>query len=534
MENTPVETANPFLKSATRLPWKKLSLFLLASLLLGSVLAWLFPGGNPAAAAAGTTILTFLCLGGLAWVPEENLPRNIFWLVILAFILRVGVGSALLWSLPRYGYDTVQNRGGYVFNDAYARDNDAWDLAAAGQPLQLALAQQFVSDQYGGLLLLSAAVYRVFSPDFHRPYLIYILSAAAAAWGVLLLWYALRRRFSRRAAFLGAAILAMYPECVLLGSSQMREPFLIALSAALLWAVLAWPRRRGAALAAFFGGAAGLLVFSYRMALPAVGVTLVLFLLDRQASSESNSPGKRWGRAGWGWLLIAGGTLAMVLASWNWLASSAAWDFTKVSSESGMIDSLLESAPPRLQVLFRAAYGVAQPVFPAALVDSAPLAWWLTGILRGLGWYLLLPVLVYGGVRAWTAPRSADSGLEKRLLVWLALVVLLWTLVASIRAGGSQWDNPRYRTTFLVWFAILAAWAWEWGRSHRDPWLGRTYAVFGAWVAIFLHWYLSRAFPVLRHQSFQVVVAACLVAAGLIVGGGWAWERWKTHPTASR
>ncbi|MGE5124501.1 MAG: hypothetical protein ACM3H7_08280, partial [Acidobacteriaceae bacterium] len=76
---------------------------------------------------------------------------------LVAFLLRLGIGVALLLLLPIFGYqDNTEHQAGYVYTDAYIRDNQAWDLAISGDALGTAFSGQYSGDQYGGLLALSA------------------------------------------------------------------------------------------------------------------------------------------------------------------------------------------------------------------------------------------------------------------------------------------------------------------------------------------------------------------------------------------
>ena len=97
-------------------------------------------------------------------------------MLLTAFVVRLAAGVTLQLVLPVAGYDEEVQKAGYVFFDAYQRDGQAWELASSGQSLTTAFrGEGFISDQYGGLLALSAATYRLLSPDLHRPALILIL-----------------------------------------------------------------------------------------------------------------------------------------------------------------------------------------------------------------------------------------------------------------------------------------------------------------------------------------------------------------------
>ena len=114
-------------------------------------------------------------------------------MVAVSFILRLGLGVALMKTLPVAGYDTPQQKAGYVFFDAYRRDGQAINIARSDKPILTVFSKKYATDQYGGYLGLSVIVYRLLSGNIFRPYLMLILSALAAAMGVPFLWMILAR-----------------------------------------------------------------------------------------------------------------------------------------------------------------------------------------------------------------------------------------------------------------------------------------------------------------------------------------------------
>ncbi|HAF49133.1 MAG TPA: hypothetical protein DCL08_07845, partial [Anaerolineaceae bacterium] len=114
-------------------------------------------------------------------------------MMVLAFILRLGLGMFLTWGLPQFGYDEAPQQAGFVFQDAYLREGSAWNLAQSNEPLTRAFSDDYTADQYGGLLALDAFVYRYISPDAYRPALILILTAGAMALSLPFLMAVVRR-----------------------------------------------------------------------------------------------------------------------------------------------------------------------------------------------------------------------------------------------------------------------------------------------------------------------------------------------------
>ena len=183
-----------------------------------------------------------------------------------------------------------------------------------------------------------------------------------------------------------------------------------------------------------------------------------------------------------------------------------------------MVDKRLGELPEVLRLPFVLAYGVAQPVLPAAVADvTIPLRQAIS-ILWAVGWYALAPLLLFALFAVWRARPTA----ERLVLVWLALAALLWTLLSALRGGGDQWDNPRYRTIFLPWMGLLAGWAWQWARERGNPWLGRVYALAAVFIGGFMLWYLGRYAGWFGGLPFwNVVVGVVLISAAIVAAGWW-------------
>ena len=494
---------------------------LFASLIAGAVATFF--------AARGTFVMgwlaaSFLLLIGLTlmvffwrWAGGG---KTLFWVMMLAAVLRLGVGVATSRLVPVYGYDQLPQNSGYIFYDAYSRDNQAWDLAISDKSLSSAFSQEFVTDQYGGLLSISAWIYRYLSPDAHRPYLIVILTAVISALGAAFFWQAVRIRWGEAVARPAVWILALYPAGIWLGSSQMREAFLIAFSAIAFWGVIVWPTRRWSGILGFVSGLVGLVIFSSRIALPIFIVLVIWAWLEQFGRTHE----KKW--PAWVWVVSLGIGLALVLVTWSWFQSSMGWDVSMAIKNSGMLQTLVRRLGKAWALPVVMGYGVTQPVLPAAVVDvPSAIFWYIPNILLSLGWYLLAPLLIYGFFTVWTVKKPND----RRLLILTSVVVILWSLISAARAGGDQIDNPRYRTVFLIWLAFLAGWAWQRARSERDPWLVRWLAVEGIFLAFFIQWYGSRYYPQVwgTHMDFILMVLLIIGSSGVVLVGGWIWDRRK-------
>lgn len=442
--------------------------------------------------------------GGMRWL---------FVVVLVSVFLRLALGVSLSLLLPTQGYDTGVYRGGYLFFDASRRDNEAWDLAASDQPLAKAFDQSYGSDQYGGLLFFSSAIYRGLSLDQHRPWLIIVLGSMVAGLGTALAQRIGNVLGGERMARLAAWIMAVYPEALLLGSSQMREPFLIAFVAMVVWGGLLWGGKRRAGLAVGLAGLAFLVLFS-----PLVALAAAFFVLPWIWIRANWNRYTRW-QSAFAVLLVVAAVLSFAVLG-RWLLASASWDIQLAEQESGWIERIFEELPQALHLPFMTGYGLTQPLLPAALFDPAPWIIQSISVFRSLGWYLLLPLLV---LAFWPVLQERD-GQERAAWLWFLLIALSWIVLSSFRAGGDQWDNPRYRTIFLLLHALLAAKAWLWWRDSSSRWPVRVLLIEAVFLGFFSYWYAVRYWGWTAGQVHVFVILGAIVGASVLILVGGLWQ----------
>jgi hypothetical protein len=451
------------------------------------------------------------CVLYFAW-KKAGAGKVLAWMMFLAFFLRVGYGVFLAWGLPRFGYEERPQQAGYVFEDAYRRDRNAWMLSRSGQPLTRAFSDDYEVDQYGGLLALSGFVYRYLSPDEHRPILVVFLAAGAMALSVPFLMLGLKRKVSTQAVLWAGWILTLYPEGILLGASQMREPFMILFFTLMFWAVSRWMDRKNdwVPVVVLVLSAMSLLLFSFRVALPMFGAVFLWIWAVKSATLP-----KRWMKI-LGWVLILTVVLMGLWFMRDWVDAVLHWDTLQTISRSGRVQFHLEGLPSWLHFPFIMTYGLLQPVLPAAIAAPAPWIWHSLAIFRALGWYVLFPLMAYALIRVW---RLSPSD-RRRFLLLFVIMVWAWVLIASARAGGDQWDNPRYRTLFLPWMAVVAGWGIAAAKQTRDRWLNRVFMIEGIFLLFFTQWYISRYNPVLpRLELGASVVLILILTLGVVVSG---------------
>ncbi len=499
-----------------------LALIAAASLVLGVVFQGVTGSGKflPGFIAASILIFIIGFLMLLTW-HWAGAGKTLAWMMVLAFMLRLVLSAFLIWGLPIFGYDESPQRAGFVFEDAYRREENAWTLAQSEQPLKNAFNDEYGTDQYGGMMAMSVLVYRVLSPDAFRPGLVAILSAAAMTLSIPILMVTIRWKFSERTARWAGWIIALYPEGLLLGAAQMREPFFILMICILFWAAAHWldRARLKVALPVFALDTVIFLLFSYRVAIPSLGAIFIWVWVV-----EAGNLKKTWQKV-LGWAVIGLAALGSLAFFKPWLDEVFRWDAHLAIEQSGVLQFLLEKLPNWQQFTFLLGYGVFQPVLPAAIAAPAPLIWKSIGILRAVGWYALLPLLIYAIFRV----GKAESAERRRWLAVFLTVVWLWILIASARAGGDQWDNPRYRTIFLPWMALLAGWGVQYAFQHKDRWLVRGLIVEGIFLAFFSEWYLSRYLSTIPRLEFPVMIVLIVVISLGVLAGGWVLDRRKRH-----
>ena len=503
---------------------------LLVCLALGGILT--LPGDGTRWLLSWALYSLFLVLGSvgiyLAWRLTGSNPQA-GRIALVAFLLRLVIGVTLMEILPVVGYqDNEATQAGYFYKDAYFRDQQAWEVAHSDDPLWKAFSGKYVTDQYGGMMALSASIYRYISPDVQRPFLILILAAAAAAIGTLFLWKATRDWFGDSVAHLAAWIFALYPEAVILGSTHMREAFVLP-AVALTCFCLTSLRGRITVLVGWLLSAGILILFSPPSLVIAFVLLIGWWLLE---------PGRR---ISWKQLALLAGVLlvgvVLIIAVWSRLPSlqgkdpldiistflryNTHYQFSLATDASAVLRRLSNAVGPRWQPVLILGYGAAQPLLPAALLETGSWFWRLVGTLRGMGWYALLPLLIYGTLACFRAPVR-----ERRWqLVWLNVVLWAWLAVSAFNAGADQWDNPRYRAILLAWQALSAAWAWEWGRDRRDPWLKRLFAVEAVFLLLVAGWYAGRYLSRSAILDSLVVTVFILVGGIWIFVGYWGWRR---------
>ena len=332
-------------------------------------------------------------------------PKSVLWVVIVAFVLRVAVGVGLMAALPIVGQPTEQQQAGYVFQDAYIRDTQAQKLAQSDTPILTVFTKGYSSDQYGGYLALSIVVYRYLSPGMSHPVMMIILSAWMGAISVIFFWLFSRRIVGEKAVLVGLWLFCLYPESVLLGATQMREPYLICLITVTIWAVLEWIHSSQPKVL-WWGALAsiGILFIS-----PGILFPLSLFLLGWWFFEQ-----KRKNIPLWAVIVLLGFAILVPLVFayaigresqlerfsilqviLKWFKNAISWDLILSAQGSGRIEYLFKDLPIQLQTPFILAYGVLQPVLPAALLDQTR---WISNLISSVlaaGWYWLLPLLIY-------------------------------------------------------------------------------------------------------------------------------------------
>ena len=477
---------------------------------------------------------TLFLLGALilrlawGWLKPGDASRPLLFAVGVAVILRLMIGLIFDLALPTLGYpDSTSHAQGYYFLDAYHRDRDAWRIAESDAPLTELFTNPERTDQYGGLLFISVAAYRALSPDVQRQLLVVGMAALAGGLGVLFTWGFTARSFGAAPAMVAAWIVAIFPESIYLGASPMRESFLVAALAASLYGYAlfrAGEQRSG--LATLLAAMALTALLSPPFALLFAITLIVAWIWE--------------GRRGGARLFLAIGAvvavaLVLTVVAWSqignapqssplgivdwWVNSGASFELQRLESGSGLVQKYFDLAPEWAHMPMATAYGLIQPFLPATLMDatSLPLPRVL-GVFRGLGWFALLPLLIY-------APFAAVRAKGWRSLqTFLSMLVWLVAIGAAYRLAGDQWDNPRARTVYLAAQAAIAGWAWYQAKQSRSPWLRRVAIVVAVSTLVFLQWYAGRYYGTPRLNLYETV-STVFAFTTLFLLGAILWDR---------
>lgn len=506
----------------TRRSWVYLFGILGFSIVIGVILAVFSPGESFVGfwRSALFSFILVLTISSAVWYLKPG--KIIIVIAAAAFLVRLAVGIGLYLSLPDFGYDTDVQNAGYSYSDAFIRDQGSYSKAFPEKAANVDLSETFIADQYGGLSMISVAVYRLFSADVHRPLLMVCFSAFTFGLAVLFSWKAIQLEWGSKVALIAVIGLAAYPEGIILGSSQMREPILIALASISFWAVVSFKQGvRQIGVYLLFGIAT---LLGCWVSIPAGLVILMVevgYLLLDWITRENDKKHKQL-KSGMFVLFL----IVSISMGWAWLKNTLYYDAYLTETESGMVAYIVEIIGTRWRIPFVLLYGLIQPVLPAALVYQSLPIWKGIAIFRAVGWYLVMPFLLYGVGAIWKDARKKQN----LGLLWLTLLMLVWVVVSSARAGGDQWDNPRYRAIFLPWLVLIVGWVWQHLRQNRADWFWRIVLLESVFVLMFTNWYLNRIFgagiPIPIH--ILLIIYCILVVIVIITGVIWDHRRRKS------
>jgi hypothetical protein len=484
-------------------------------IILGSIVSWIFfifSEYNLNEVFWGTWLFTSLFFLLLIYlIQKSEVTKFLTWVVGISLFLRLGLGLITTENLIDWGYDQEPYQSGYLFKDAYSRDNQAWDLAISDQPIWAAFSNDFFTDQYGGLLALSSLIYRLFTPDAHFQINIIFFVTMINVIGILFLALGLREKnkdigFSPSSKII-ILIFSFYPDAVLFSASQMREPILLGISACLFWIIhkqkiKIWNRFALFSLFSIF-----LLLISLKIGIFIIFSFLIWMLFQpyRKQIKVLNSK-----------IIILPVVVIVIIAlffSSKWILEAGKWDALLLERNSGFVQYIVSIIGSRYRLLFASIYGLFQPVLPAALIEPSKLFWKILNSLRALGWYLMIPILVYGIVYFFRENEKFKK--FEYLFIWSFSV--FWIMLSSIRAGGDMWDNPRYRLSFLIFIAYIIGVAFYHGWKTKDHWLTRIFIAELVFVLFFLQWYISRYTGLFENLTFFQMVFVLSIIFGIIL-----------------
>ncbi len=484
-------------------------------IILGLIVSWIFyifSEFNLKDVFWGTWILTSLFFLLLIILYQKFGPTKFLsWVIGISLFLRLGLGLVTTENLIDWGYDQEPYESGYLFKDAYSRDFQAWDLANSDQPIWTAFSNDFFTDQYGGLLALSSLIYRVFTPNAHFQINIIFFVVMINVIGIIFLVMGLREKneengFSTTSKII-ILIFSFYPDAILFSASQMREPLLLGISACLFWVIHKQEIKIWSRFALFSLFSLILLLISLKIGIFIIFSFFIWMLFQPYIKQFKLFRSKIIFLP-----IIFGGIIALYF-SYNWILEAGKWDAVLLEQNSGFVQYIVSIIGSQYRLLFASIYGLFQPVLPAALIEPSKLFWKILNSFRALGWYLMMPVLLYGIVY-FIREKEKNKKFEF-LFIWL--LNIFWIVLSSTRAGGDMWDNPRYRVSFLIFIAYVVGIAFVHGCKTKDHWLKRFFIAEIIFVLFFLQWYISRYIGLFQNLPFFQMVIVLSIIFGIIL-----------------
>ena len=507
----------------TSLPLTILIIILLTAVTAAAMAKWTQGAPEVTFRAAACISLPFYILAVILW-KWGGKGKMLAVLMFTAFALRLAFGLATVNLLPTYGHpDERREELGFLFDDAWRRDEEAWAVANEEElSFSETLTREYKNDQYGALAVMSMWLYKYISPDARRYTLIMLVGAFFSALGLPFLWRALNDRWGRRICLIGCWICAAYPDSIFFSGAPMREPFLVGILCAAFWALSVMREHKLRSVIILGICVLAGLPFSSMVAVVLAAASAAWFWAETLIPRS-----KAWL---WGGIILCVigilGAAALALPSFReWIM----FDIVTTETRSGWVERVVGEIGGQFRSVFVAVYGLTQPVLPAILVyPTAPacdlahgpcttIYWKVAGIYRAAGWYILVPFLFYA---IFSTVRIKEKN-ERGLMVVNAVFVLVWMFISSLRAGGDQFDNPRYRMIFLPWLAFMAAWGIDFALKLRDWWLIRWIAIELIFLGFFTQWYVSRygADIIRRFPFWKTVIYICVCSAAVFATG---------------
>jgi len=465
----------------------------------GESFGLVFPGS-----LAFTTIGFFLLKLSFDRTDKNNILK---WIIIFGFLLRIGLGVFADLSLPLIGNDETPQKAGYLFKDAYNRDSQAWEMATSNTVLNEFFTDGNAYDQYGGLIIISTFVYKLFSPLYQNVYLILFLAALVSTIGIPFIWSTLSGK--KRVQFFATLIVAFYPDSILFSASQMREPFIIGFSAILFWLISSDKPHYNKRILPGCIIAALILVISAKIGIFIISLAAIWIYFNNYKFFQKKFTSIKIRRIA---IILL---LGFCFLSFKWIIDAGKWDATLALNSSGWIQAIFKGLPDFFHIPFLTTYGLLQPVLPAAIVEPSIPFWKTIGIFRAFGWVILSSLMLYSILFV-----VKNKDVERKKWIIVVALIMFWILLSSLRAGGDMWDNPRYRLGLLVPISIITAISTDYAINIKDHWLWRIFAAQAVLNLIFLQWYVSRYTNIWGKLDFPVMIGLICLLIAAIIGQG--------------
>ena len=208
------------------------------------------------------------------------------------------------------------------------------------------------------------------------------------------------------------------------------------------------------------------------------------------------------------------------LVGW-WAKRAAVYQSYLSQAASGWLQREFNKLPTFMHIPVLILYGALRPFLPATLVAYRvpAMVWDFCMAFAGLGGHAAFPLSTRRFRSFWIKKEKS-----RNLSILVCVVIWAGILIASMRGGGDDWDNPRYRLLFLTLQAGLAGWVWTRSAWRNSVGLRRALIGSSLFFLWFMPWYIRR-YHGMPWGVVSIFHTIGLALASVVLYILWDWAR---------